>query len=230
MRLSPRLQMVADMVRRGVAVADIGTDHAYLPVYLILQKVCPRALACDLRQEPLRNAAQSIQQYHLQAHIALRQSDGFDALAPSDAEDFILAGMGGTLMQRILARTAWLLDNTKRLILQPMTRAEEVRTWLTENRFSILQENACTDDGRLYIALCAEYTGEQKTYPPSYPYCGALTRCPAPEARQYIQRQYRRLKKRADALQQAALLPEEVAQLHVILQELEALLHSGGAG
>ena len=86
------------MVRPGSVAADIGTDHAYLPASLILNGICPRALACDLRKGPLSNAAKTVAAYGLEGKITLRLSDGFDEIEPFEADDLIICGMGGTLM------------------------------------------------------------------------------------------------------------------------------------
>jgi len=110
------------MVREGAAAADIGTDHAYLSAYLVSSGKCPRALATDLREGPLQNAAETLAQLSLCDKIELRLSDGLDDISSDDADDFIFAGMGGTLITEILSRTAWIKDETKRFIFQPMSR------------------------------------------------------------------------------------------------------------
>ncbi|MBR4726346.1 MAG: SAM-dependent methyltransferase [Clostridia bacterium] len=214
-----RLKMAAAMVRPGSRVADIGTDHAYLPVYLILNGTIPSALACDLRQGPLCNAQKTVAAYGLEAQITLRLSDGFDRIDPSEAEDFVLCGMGGTLMAQLLGRTPWLKDPTKRLILQPQSHEEDVRGWLLENGFSILREDACTDDGKLYACLTAAYTGTNAPFSPAAPYIGALPQCGKPEA-------LLKLKKTRDRLRlKAAHCPPAQAQTYAeILKELEATI------
>ena len=88
--LCPRLQMAADFVRAGVSVADIGTDHAYLPVYLVLSGKCPRAIASDLREMPLENARQTIRRYHLEDKITACLSDGLDEIDPRQVQDLSL--------------------------------------------------------------------------------------------------------------------------------------------
>ena len=98
--LSPRLKTAADMVRKGVVAADIGTDHAYLPSYLVLSGICPRALACDLRKGPLENAAETLEHWNIADKITLRLSDGLDELSAGEADDIIMAGMGGILIAK----------------------------------------------------------------------------------------------------------------------------------
>ena len=125
--LSERMLMAARMVRSGKAVADIGTDHAYLPAYLILRGISPKALACDVRKGPLENAKNTVESYGIEDKITLRLSDGFDEIEPFEADDFIMCGMGGTLMEQLVSRTHWLKDKRKRIIVQPQSHAEDIR-------------------------------------------------------------------------------------------------------
>ena len=99
--LSPRLKTAADMVRKGVVAADIGTDHAYLPSYLVLNGICPRALACDLRKGPLENAAETLERWNISDKITLRLSDGLDELSAGEADDIIMAGIGRNTYRQI---------------------------------------------------------------------------------------------------------------------------------
>ena len=110
LKLSERIMMAAKMVRGGSIAADIGTDHAYLPAWLVLNSVCPSALACDLRKGPLDNAKKTVELYGIADKITLRLSDGFDKIEANEADDFIMCGMGGTLMAELVARTDWLKE------------------------------------------------------------------------------------------------------------------------
>lgn len=168
--LCTRLQMVADFVRDGAApLPDIGTDHAYLPVALVLSGKCPRAVVSDLREMPLENARQAIRRYHLEDRIVACLSDGLDEIAPDWAQDIVIAGMGGELIAAILARAPWLRNEGKRLILQPMTHAEDVRRFLYKNGFSILKEN-CRAGWLpfLYCPVRAIYRGRPQLVHPAF--------------------------------------------------------------
>ncbi len=223
--LCPRLQMAADFVRPGAVVADIGTDHAYLPAYLVLSGKCPRAVVSDLREMPLENARQTIRRYHLEDRITACLSDGLSALRPEQAQDFVLAGMGGELIATLLARTPWLRDAEKRLILQPMTHGEDTRRFLYENGFEILQEAAVQEGPHLYIALCAHYTGVKTDDSPGRPYMGRLPECRSQAAALFLQKQQKRLALRAGALRRAGRPPEEYASLEAAAAELANALH-----
>lgn len=199
LKLSERIMMAAEMVRDGKTVADIGTDHAYLPAWLILNGKCPKALACDLRKGPLDNAKKTVEQYGIADKITLRLSDGFDEIRPCEADDFVMCGMGGTLMAELVARTQWLKDPEKLLILQPQSHAEDIRAYLINNGFEIINENACTDGGKLYCAFCAVWTGKNKKYSDGYIYYGRLPECSAPEAKQYLLKIIDRLRTKLEA-------------------------------
>lgn len=199
LKLSERIMMAAKMVRKGSIAADIGTDHAYLPAWLILNGICPEALACDLRKGPLDNARKTVEHYGISDKIKLRLSDGFDEIEPFEAQDFIMCGMGGTLMAELVSRAYWLKDNEKLLVLQPQSHAEDIRAHLIENGFEITEEDACTDGGKLYCAFSARYSGEKKEYSDAYIYYGRLPECKKPEAKQYLCKVVDRLKTKLEA-------------------------------
>ena len=197
--LSERMLMAAKMVRKGKAVADIGTDHAYLPAYLVLNGITSKALACDVRKGPLENAKKTVELYGLEDKISLRLSDGFDEIEPFEADDFIMCGMGGTLMEQLVSRAYWLKDKSKRIIVQPQSHSEDIRRFFIENGFEILCEDACTDSGKLYCAMAAEYTGNITEKNVSYIYTGELSKCKKPEARLYLEKINAQLKKKLEA-------------------------------
>lgn len=199
LNLSERMLMAAKMVRKGNDVADIGTDHAYLPAWLILNGISPKALACDVRKGPLENAKKTVEQYGIEEKITLRLSDGFDEIEPSEAQDFIMCGMGGTLMESLVSRTDWLKDTDKRIIVQPQSHAEDIRRYFVENGFEILFEDACFDAGKLYCAMAAEYTGKASEKPLSYIYYGELPKCTKPEAKKYLENILSRLQTKHNA-------------------------------
>ncbi len=201
LNLSERIMMAAKMVRQGSIVADIGTDHAYLPAWLVLNGISPSALACDLRKGPLDNAKKTVEAYGVADKITLRLSDGFDEIEPFEAQDFIMCGMGGTLMAELLGRAYWLKDSYKRIIVQPQSHAEDVRRFFIENGFEIICEDACTDSGKLYCAMAAEYRGEKAVKDDGYYFSGELTKCKKPEAKLYLTKIKERLmtKQQAEA-------------------------------
>jgi len=188
--------MTADLVPPGVAVADIGSDHAYLPVHLVRSGRCPRAIAADIGEGPLENARQAVLRAGLQDRIELRLSDGFSRFAADDASCWVMAGMGGTLMARLLDAAPWLCAPGTTVVAQPMRHAEDLREWLIQHGFRIETESACRDAGREYLALRAVYDGIGRSYPPGYIYYGELLKSPDPCARKILARELKLLEAR----------------------------------
>lgn len=231
MRLSSRLAMVAELVREGVTVADVGTDHAYLPAFLVSSGKCPAAIGSDVRDGPLMNAAATLAVYHVTDTVRLLESDGLDAYAPDDADDFVFAGMGGTLIVELLERMSWICDREKRFIFQPMSHGELVRAFLLQNGFRILDERACFDECRPYVAFSAAWEPEYRPrYRKSYIWMGELPNHLNEAASYYLTKQYVYLKQRADALESASLLPDEVRVIREILPDLEPYIRKKHKG
>ncbi len=156
--LDKRLSAVAALVRQGSRLADIGTDHAYLPVHLVQSGVCPSAIASDIGEGPLDAARRTVTENGLTSEIALRLGDGLSTVSAGEVDDIAIAGMGGETIVAILEATPYIQDPHLRLILQPMTRAEDLRRWLLSHGFSILEEHLITDSRHLYPVMAAEYT------------------------------------------------------------------------
>jgi len=196
-QLPDRLSMVAALVPPGVAVADIGSDHAYLPVHLVRSGITPRAIACDIAEGPLENARKNVERAGLQGQIELRLSNGFEHFAIEDAGCWILAGMGGTLMARLLDAAPWLRAPGTVIVAQPMRRAEDLRAWLITHGFAIETEIACTDTGRAYLALRATFneqcTRNNEPMGAGYIHYGELIHNPDPIARILLTRELQRL-------------------------------------
>lgn len=221
MSLRPRLKMAADMVRCGSSLADIGTDHGYLPAWLVKSGKCKSAVAADLRKSPLENAAETIRIYGVEDKVSLRLSDGLDCILPEEADDIVFAGMGGTLIAQLMERTEWLKDKSKRVIVQPMTHSENVREYLIKNGFEILFENACRDDGRDYICFCAEYRGCVPQRDGLYYYIGTHPIEGNEPSLNYAKKQISRVFKRAEALENAGIKSEELLYLKNIIKRFE---------
>ncbi|MGI6261931.1 MAG: tRNA (adenine(22)-N(1))-methyltransferase [Acutalibacteraceae bacterium] len=192
-QLNPRLKAAADFVRNGKKFVDIGTDHAYLPIWLLKSGTCPQAIATDLREGPILQATHNAFRYRVQNRLVLRQCDGLAAVRPEEADDIAITGMGGELIAAILERAPWVCDEQKRLILQPMTAAEVLRQYLCENGFTILKERAVRDSGHVYTVMQVQYTGKKLEPLPLFCYTGCLQPQNSPEAVAYIQQQQRHL-------------------------------------
>ena len=155
-RLSERLTAAERMVRRGSILADIGTDHAFLPIRLCLDGICPRAIAMDVRKGPLERAAAHIREYHLEHRIDVRLSDGLEKLEAGEATCAVLMGMGGMLICRLLNAYPEKTASLKELILGPQSDIGTVRKTLEELRFQIADEEMLLEDGKYYTLIRAE--------------------------------------------------------------------------
>lgn len=173
--LDNRLLACAAFVRKGSRLADIGTDHAYLPVWLAKNNVIKSAVAADVRPMPLQRGAENIEKYDCSDIVSTRLSDGLDEFSESDADDIVMAGMGAELIVDIISRAPWLKNPDKHLILQPMTRAHTLRKYLTENGFKILDEKPCAHGGKNYTVILSAYTGEVREYSSAFYYIGKLS-------------------------------------------------------
>ncbi len=153
--MSPRLLTVANMVKNAHSVADIGTDHAYVPIYLIKNNRIQKALAMDINEGPLMRADENIKKFHLEDFIETRISNGLDKLKNYEADTVIIAGMGGILINEILDRGKDRLTSVKNYILQPMTAIEETRKYLENNNFCITDEKLAKEDNKIYTVISA---------------------------------------------------------------------------
>lgn len=149
-RLSPRLQIVADLVPQCRRILDIGTDHAWLPIELLRQGRCLEAVAIDIRSGPLAIARRNVQAAGLGDRIAVRLADGLDALPLLPEDTIVMAGLGGNEMIHILSKQP---RGVKAIILQPMKSMPELRIWLCANGYLIETEKLAIEEHRSYAIL-----------------------------------------------------------------------------
>ena len=155
--LSKRLATVASYVPAGARMADIGSDHAYLPAALALQKKISYAVAGEVVKGPYENAVSEIKGHGLTDLIKPRLADGLAAIMPADRIDtVVVAGMGGTLIAEILERGKDRLQGVRRLVLQPNVGEGRLRRWLMDNRYQIMAEQIVAEDDHIYEIIVAE--------------------------------------------------------------------------
>lgn len=222
--LTPRLAMVAGLVRKDQPLADIGTDHAYLPVWLLEQGLIPSAAACDVREGPLKNAAATVEREGLSNQVELLLCSGFDHPSLLSYQDFSMAGMGGNLIADLLEAAPFLRTPGTHLVLQPQSHAEDVRAFLYRNGFSILRETATEDSGRIYIALETEFTGNCREASLSDCYLGKLPDSDSPYRYDHFRHVLHRLTTRHDALRSYPQEQEECRMLEEVIAAVEAVL------
>ena len=158
--MSMRLRTVAGMVRGGGCLADIGTDHAYVPVFLVASGQFERALALDINAGPLERARENIREARLENRIRTRLSDGMAALNPGEASTAVIAGMGGALTVRILEKDPKVTASLEELVLQPQSEIFRVRTWLWQYGWYIDDESMVLEDGKYYPVMRAVHDVE----------------------------------------------------------------------
>ncbi|MBQ3431285.1 MAG: SAM-dependent methyltransferase [Clostridia bacterium] len=219
-RLTPRLQAVADCVEAGNVIADIGTDHAYIPAYLIENGIIPSAYACDVRQGPLENARKTARRYEIDG-IRFVLSDGLQALE-CEQEEFsyiVIAGMGGELIRDILERSPWCHNPRYTFVLQPMTRARVLREWLYQNGFEILQESIAKEDNKLYNIMKVRFSAHSKSLTEAEAYLGFATE--SEYFHFHKQAQLKRLQKVYDSLQNKKDSEAQRQKISELMKEIE---------
>lgn len=172
--LDNRLSACADFVRKDAKLADIGTDHAYLPVWLAKNNIIKSAVAADVRPLPLKSGYENIKKYNCTDIVTTRLSDGLNEIFPDETDDIVMAGMGAELICNIIDRAEWLKNPDKHLILQPMTKAHVLREYLTQNGFEIIKEKPCTHAGKNYTVILSVYSGETEKHDVPFYYIGKL--------------------------------------------------------
>lgn len=153
MKLSERMKAVASMVTNGNVVADVGTDHGYVPIMLVQKGFIPRAVAMDINEGPLQKAREHINGFGLQDKIVTRLSDGVSALEVGEVDTIVIAGMGGELVIHILTKGENVCRAAKELILQPQSEIQKVRQYLREHAYRIVDENMIYEDQKYYSIM-----------------------------------------------------------------------------
>ena len=165
MELTARLRSVAEQVPQGSTFADIGTDHAYLPVWLLLNGKINSAIAADLREGPLDRARETVAQFGLNDKVSCRLCDGLSGIFADEADTIAIAGMGGETIAAILEAAPWTKQD-KLLLLQPMTSFPDLRLWLQQNGYRIEKECISCEGKRLYSCLVVR-PGEMEALSPA---------------------------------------------------------------
>ena len=159
--LDERMLLIASQVRDGAVVADIGTDHGYVPIYLVKSGICPRAVATDIKSKPLDIARTNAKRYEVDDRITFCLSDGLSGFDPVSlgVTDVVVAGMGGELIASIIGGTDFPKTPGVRLILQPMSSVPELRGYLCTMGYDVKSEKLCRAGDKIYAVIVAEYDG-----------------------------------------------------------------------
>lgn len=226
LELSPRLHSIAKRVPQGALLADIGTDHAYLPVYLLKSGKISSAIASDLREGPLSRGKTVAKQWEIpEEKISFRCSDGLRGIAQGEADTIVIAGMGGDTIAACLEGVSWSRSPNLLYLLQPMSSIPELRRWLSEHGFRIEEECLSREEEKLYVVLQVRPGSMQPL---------TLGECWAGRQWQGMQGEHRlaylddliaRRERARAGMQKARANPREqdILQIELLLQELYAM-------
>lgn len=162
--ISGRLKCVASLVNKGARVADIGTDHAYLPIYLVQNGISNKVYACDVRKEPLRRAKLHIDEYGLSDKITTQLCDGLKGINKGDVDTVTICGMGGKLMKNILKAGIDKLGDNTQLVLSAQSELKDFRKYLLETGIDIKSEHMLLEDGKYYFIFDCVYNTQDEYY------------------------------------------------------------------
>ena len=221
LQLQPRLRLLADLVGEGARLVDVGTDHAYLPTYLLQQGKISCAIATDIHDKPLQHARETAALYGVENRLFLRLCDGLAAVEAGECDLVVIAGMGGDSIAAILSAAPWTADGAHRLLLQPMTKAEMLRGWLAESGYIITGERLVRDRDFLYPVLMVR--GGQASPLTEAEQFGGVGLKGDPLYREYLDHQIERLRRAADGLRLAADGREAAEQKDALRQKLEEM-------
>lgn len=157
LNISNRLQFIAGLIKKGSVVADIGTDHGYLPIFLIKSGICNQVTAMDVRKGPLKKAEDNMKAYGVEEQISLRLSDGLTALERDEVDTITISGMGGRLIQSILMKGLDKLTEHTKLILSPQSEIRDFRVFLKKQGFVVIKEHMLEEEGQFYVIIECVY-------------------------------------------------------------------------
>lgn len=164
LKLSKRLETVAAYIPKGSVLADIGSDHAYLPCYAYLQEIIRYGIAGEITEGPFQSAKEQVAKVALSEKITVRKGDGLQVITSNEVDCITIAGMGGTLIRNILEEGKDKLDGVRRLVLQPNIGAKNIREWLLKYNWEIVTEQIIEEDGKIYEIIVSERGGPKSTY------------------------------------------------------------------
>lgn len=222
--ISKRLLCCASMVQPGSRVADIGTDHGYLGIYLLQSGAARHVIACDLRKDPLENARRNAKLFGVDGEMELRLSDGLEKILPDEVDTVVMAGMGGDLIQKILSQCPWRKREGLQFILQPQSAGNVLRRWLCEDGFEIQREEPVQDGHFLYTVMDIRQ-GEPAPLTPGTEYASpALLASGSPLVGNYLARVENALQETVRGLTNAEKQrPERLAYFGQALLEIQEM-------
>ncbi|ERI90225.1 hypothetical protein HMPREF1982_03978 [Clostridiales bacterium oral taxon 876 str. F0540] len=168
MELSFRLKSIASLMEKCDSMADIGTDHAYIPIYLVKEGLCKRAIASDINKGPVEKALKNIIIENLEDKIQCRLGGGFSTIAPKEVECAVIAGMGGNLIRDIVEEGIDVFKELDYCVFQPVQNPDVLREYIYSKGFTILEEDLCIDEGKFYEIIKVRYDNNKLHISPIY--------------------------------------------------------------
>lgn len=219
--LTPRLRLIADMVPPGSRLADVGTDHAYLPAFLVSQGICPSCIAGDIHRGPLENAEKTLARYEVSDRVTTVLSAGLRQFSPGCADTVVIAGMGGDQIGEIVAEAQWLRSPSVTLLLQPMTMQERCRRSLYESGFVCECEAYAKEGKHLYVVMRYRFSDTPLPKPDeAFFYVGTARENGEPLAADYLQSRKEKLRRMIGGMEKTPRCEKEAAELRALLDQL----------
>lgn len=222
--LDKRLKVAASYVRKNKNCVDVGTDHAYLPVYLYKNNITENIIACDINDKPLDAARKTIASKKLTGKIDVIKSNGLENIECEKAQDIIICGMGGELIMNIILSSKYTKDKDKRFILQPMTNISYLRKELYKNGYEILSETPIIDKNHIYTVMHVQYTDKIEDISTLFSIVGQIPKNNSDESKKYIAHQLKRQNKIAQGLKNSIERKQDAIECEKLADELEKLL------
>lgn len=217
--LTPRLQLIADLVSENSTVADVGTDHGYIPVYLVNKGICPFAYAGDIGEGPLENAMRTIERFGCKDRVTAVLSPGLEKFPFSCADTVIVAGMGGEQIAQIVSDCEWVKKSDVTLILQPMSMQEKMRVILAENGFFCEKEEYVKEGRRLYSVMVYHYS-HSHVLDEVTAQIGLALQSDSPLAKEYVAGRIKKLLSMAEGMEKSEDQKEEAVKIRELISKI----------
>lgn len=226
MKLSKRLQKIADLVGEDSIVCDIGTDHGYIPVYLIKNNISKKVIGTDISKGSLDKIIELVQKEALEDRIECRLGDGLDILEEKEVDSLIIAGMGGILISEILEEGREVTEHIENFILQPMVGSKELRRYLVDNGYKIISEDLLFEEGKFYEIILAERGRQKIDKDIHYEISQLLIRDRHPLLREFLEYKINKVKKVMDEIKDIKTQgsKKKYKELKSLLEEYEEVV------
>ncbi|MEG0570680.1 MAG: class I SAM-dependent methyltransferase [Oscillospiraceae bacterium] len=223
--IDERLKTVASFVKKGSAVCDVGTDHGYLPCFLVKNNITSNVLATDINIKPLQAASKHIKDDGLEKVVLVRLSDGLQQVTHKEVDTIVIAGMGGDLIYKILTDVSWTKSKDLDFILQPMTHVEVLREKLYSSGFYIKKETPVIDLEHYYTVMSVGYSGINEEISDVFYYAGCIFDYNDAVSIQYCKHIYKRLTRILKGQEKGNVITQNTQKIKKVVQCLEEKLH-----